>query len=609
MEDQGKRLLLTVGLVALVYFVWMKFFAPAPPPPAPPPPPAATAPSTPGTPGPTDASGPAAPAAGTDSAPAAACDPSKETGAPAWETPDYVATFSRCGGALQSFLLKGEQYRVTGTGERAEKAHQPEHQIDLVHENASPATFPLQVQVDAPPVGSTNTDDRRQPVIPARAEWSVQSATDAEIAFRWTSADGGLQVTKTFKRVPGTRYALRLDWEVKNVSTKPGDKRVVSTSVQLYGFQDPNAPERGVFTYAEPKWGTACYVDGSLKSETAKDLHSEGRAATGDVRWVAVDHQYFLMAAAPIESSGSLSCARAALSGAGVGVLEAQLRYDLPTTLEANQSLRQSVVVYSGPKLIDDLEGVSKAAGTDTKLGSAIDLGYLAVLARPLLFLLKFFESGVANWGLSIILLTILVKLATLYWTTKSMRSMKAMSHLKPEMDKVRERYPDDKTKQNEEMLKLYRTHKISPLGGCLPMLLQLPVWFALYRTLSVSAELFHAPFLYLKDLTAPDPYYVLPVIMVLLMIVQTRVSPTAADSQQQKIMQWTMPAVLGVMSLIFAAGLAVYMLTNSVLGIAHQVYMNRTDPKRGKAAAAASVVPAKAPAQRGPKNKKNSKA
>src|SRR5947207_920685 len=143
MEDQGKRLLLTVGLVAVLYFVWMKFFAPAPPPPAPPPPPAATAPSTPGTPGPTDASAPAMPpAAGADAAAATVCDPSKETGAPVWETADYVATFSRCGGALQSFVLKGEQYRVTGTGEGAGKAHQ----IDLVHDNGNAATFPLQVQ-------------------------------------------------------------------------------------------------------------------------------------------------------------------------------------------------------------------------------------------------------------------------------------------------------------------------------------------------------------------------------------------------------------------------------------------------------------------------------
>jgi YidC/Oxa1 family membrane protein insertase len=605
MEDQGKRLLLTVGLVAVLYFAWTQFFMPKPAPPPPAPPQTATAPTAPADPASAPTATPGAPATVEGAAPAVACDPTKETGAPVWETADYVATFSTCGGALQSFVLKGSQFHVAPHGAPQSEARQ----IDLVHDTANPATFPLLVQVDTLPAGSVNADDRRQPTIPARSEWSIVSATDAEIAFRWTSPDAGLQVTKTVKRVPGTRYALRLEWEVKNVSAKPGDKRVVSTSLQLFGFQDPNAPERGMFTYAEPRWGTACYIDGSLKADTAKDLHSEARAGTGDVRWTGIDHQYFLLAAAPLDKETSLSCARTALPGAGV--LEAQLRFDVPTTLEANQSLHQSVVVYAGPKLVDDLDGVSKAVGTETKLGDAIDFGWLAVLARPLAFLLKTFHGWFGNWGLAIIFLTIIVKLATLYWTTKSMRSMKAMSHLKPEMDKVREKYPNDKTKQNEEMLKLYKTHKISPLGGCLPMLLQLPVWFALYRTLSVSAELFHAPFAYLNDLTAPDPYYVLPVVMVLLMIVQTRVSPTAADSQQQKIMQWTMPAVLGVMSLIFAAGLAVYMLTNSVLGIAHQVYMNRTDPKRNAAAKAVvstPALPAKGQPQlsKGSKNKKN---
>jgi len=601
MEDQGKRLLITVGLVAVMYLAWTTFFMPKPAPPPPAPvtqmapatgAPGATAPAAaPGTPG--------APAAGAPAASGespATCDPAHETNPPRWETGEYIATFSRCGGALSSFVLKGNQFRVSHDGE-------PAQQIDLVRSKDNAAYFPLQIQVDTPPPGSSNPDDRRQPTIPLRAEWALVSSGDGEVVFRWTSGDGVLQVTKTFKRIPASHFAIGLDYEVKNISAKPGDKRVASSSVDLYGYQEPNAPERSMFHYAEPKWGTSCYVDGNLKSETAKDLFSENKASSGDVKWVAIDHQYFLFAAAALDRESSLVCARAAVPG--TGFLTAQLRYDVPSTLEPNQSLHQSLVVYAGPKLIDELEGVSKVVGQETKLGDAVDLGWLTFLARPLLFLLKLFQGWIGSWGIAIILLTILVKLATLYWTTKSMRSMKAMSHLKPEMDKLREKYPDDKTKQNEEMLKLYRTHKISPLGGCLPMLLQMPVWFALYRTLSASAELFHAPFAgYIKDLTAPDPYYILPVLMVLLMIVQTRVSPTAADSQQQKIMQWTMPAVLGVMSLIFASGLALYMLTNSILGILHQVYMNRTD--QTKRPPVAKAEPVKVVATKGPGNKKS---
>src|SRR5262249_39236161 len=157
----------------------------------------------------------------------------------------------------------------------------------------------------------------------------------------------------------------------------------------------------------------------------------------------------------------------------------------------------------------------------------------------------KLFHGWVGDWGLSIILLTIFVKLATVYWATKSMRSMKAMARLKPEMDQIRKDHKDDTQKQQTEMMKLYKTHGISPLGGCAPMLLQTPVWIALYRTLSASADLFQAPFAgYIKDLTAPDPYYVLPILVAILMVVQTRLQPAAADSQQQKVMQWTLPLV-----------------------------------------------------------------
>src|SRR5882672_11115960 len=173
MEDQGKRLLITVALVAVLYFVWMKFFTPTPPPPAPRAPAVATAP---------------APAAGTANAPATAggeaaaavdaCDPAKEEQQPRFETAEYVATFSRCGGALSSFTLKGEQYRAGKAGEKG--------QIDVVHAKGNSAYFPLQLQVDMPAAGSGGPDERRQPIIPAKATWTLVSTSDDGIVFRWT---------------------------------------------------------------------------------------------------------------------------------------------------------------------------------------------------------------------------------------------------------------------------------------------------------------------------------------------------------------------------------------------------------------------------------------
>jgi YidC/Oxa1 family membrane protein insertase len=585
MEDQGKRLLLTVGIVAVMYLAWMQFFAPRPQP-GPPAPARAARVEPQAAPPATGATGapPTTPASAPASAPAvvAVCDPAAEEAPARWETDDYVATFSRCGGALSSFVLKGAQYRGTAG------------QLDLVH-GTDPAFFPFQLQIDMPPAGSTNPDDKRLPVIPERAEWTRLGATATEIGFRWTSPDGAVQVTKSFKRRVESRFVVGLDVEVKNVAAKAGDKRIVQPTVALFGFQDPNVAERSMFHYAEPTWGTACYVDGKLKQIAAKSLRTETAGFSGQVKWTGLDHQYFLLAAAPLDPEATaLECLSSMLDR---GTLRAELRYGLPATLDPGQTMHEALAIYAGPKLIDQLEAVSKIVGADVKLDAAVDLGWFAVLARPMLFLLKLFHGWVGNWGVAIILLTILVKLATLYWTTKSMRSMKAMSRLKPEMDKIKEKFPDDKQRQNVEMMNLYKAHKISPFGGCLPMLLQMPIWFALYRTLYASAEIYRAPFAgWIHDLTAPDPLYILPVALTLLMFVQARITPASVDSQQQKMMQWMMPIMFGVFSLIFPAGLAVYMFTNTLLGMAHQLYMNKTDAASRPVAAAAAAPAAKAP-------------
>ncbi len=223
-----------------------------------------------------------------------------------------------------------------------------------------------------------------------------------------------------------------------------------------------------------------------------------------------------------------------------------------------------------------------------TKLSSAVDLGWFAIIARPMLSVLKFIQGWVVNWGVAIIILTIFIKLLTLYWTQKSMRSMKEMSKLKPELDKLREKHKDDKQRLNTEMMNLYKTHNISPLGGCLPMLLQMPVWFALYRTLGAAAELYRAPFVgWIHDLTAPDPLHIIPVALTGLMFAQAKIAPAAVDSSQQKMMQYMMPAMFGVFSLVFPSGLAIYMFTNTLLGMSHQYYINRTDKKRAALVAA----------------------
>jgi YidC/Oxa1 family membrane protein insertase len=623
MEDQGKRLLLAVGIIALLYIAWTLLFTPKAPAPPPGSPqqvqaPAAPAASTPGsgaatgvaTGAPTGApsSAPstaaaaaaaAAPAEGTGSpadgaaspaGPAAAatppsCTPEKPGEAATWNTNEWTATFSRCGGALASFQLKGKQYQISDDS-RAPR------QIDLVRTGEDPALYPLQLQVDVPQSGGVNPDAPRVGLIPPRAQWELVSQSDSQVVFRWISPDRGIEVLKTFKRLdPSVKYAFQLDFEVKNISDKKDDRRLVAPNLLMFGLQDPAASGSSMFHYAEPTWTVGCYVDGKLKTESVKDLRSGPRpGGAGDVRWAGLDHQYFLLAMAPIDrESTGLACAAA--QATPNGVMQETLSYTTATTLDPHTgSVRQSVVVYGGPKVLEQLEAVSTATGKDTRLASAVDLGWFGFIARPMLFLLKFFYGWVKNWGVAIILLTVVVKLATLYWTQKSMRSMKAMSRLKPEMDRIRQQYANDKQRQNLEIMNLYKRHQISPLGGCLPMLLQMPIWFALYQTLRAAAELYRAPFAgWITDLTAPDPLHIIPIALTILSFVQAKIQPAAVDSQQQKMMQYMMPAMLGFFSLVFPSGLAVYMFTNSVLTMAHQFYMNRTDPSRPAVAPASA--------------------
>jgi YidC/Oxa1 family membrane protein insertase len=199
---------------------------------------------------------------------------------------------------------------------------------------------------------------------------------------------------------------------------------------------------------------------------------------------------------------------------------------------------------------------------------------------------LKFY-AFLQNWGLSIVLLTIVVKSLTIPFTTKSMRSMKAMAVLAPQMKALQEKYKHDKQRLQMETMALYKQHGANPLTGCLPLLLQMPIWLALYRMLSSTGELYNQAFIsgWIDDLTAADPYYVLPIVLMVTMFLQARITPMgpATDptmKMQQRMMQWGMPLMFGIMSFFFPAGLTLYIFTNTILSALHSVYMNKFDKK-----------------------------
>jgi YidC/Oxa1 family membrane protein insertase len=197
-----------------------------------------------------------------------------------------------------------------------------------------------------------------------------------------------------------------------------------------------------------------------------------------------------------------------------------------------------------------------------------------------MLDLLRWFHSLTGIWGVAIIMLTVVVKAVLLPLTIKQYTSMRKMKELQPDMEKIREKYGDDKVKQQQEMQALFQRTGINPLAGCLPMLLQFPVWIALYAMLGAVVDLYHEDFLWLPDLTQPDPYYILPLSMGVLMFVQTKMNPTAGDPQQAKMMLWMMPGIFVVMMLFLPSGLGVYIFANIVLSLLQSAIQLRTKAK-----------------------------
>jgi YidC/Oxa1 family membrane protein insertase len=256
-----------------------------------------------------------------------------------------------------------------------------------------------------------------------------------------------------------------------------------------------------------------------------------------------------------------------------------------PAAADSGETSRHTLFI--GPKDLDILESLGRG------LERSIDFGYFAFVSRPLLYLLRFFHNFTGSYGVDIILLTVLIKLLTAPLTHKSFVSMKQMQKLQPQMERLKEKYKDDREKLNKEIMELYRRNKVNPLGGCLPTLLQFPVFIGLYNALLTPIELRHAPFLWIKDLSQPDwkslPFHIpgfpgfdlgFPVLTLLMggsMFVQQWMTPSAGDPNQRRLMLM-MPVIFTAMFITFPAGLTIYWLVNNILSIAQQYIINRMD-------------------------------
>lgn len=246
---------------------------------------------------------------------------------------------------------------------------------------------------------------------------------------------------------------------------------------------------------------------------------------------------------------------------------------------------------FGGPKELERLRDLGQ------NLEQLVDLGWFDFLARPALYLMKFLYKFTGNYGVVILLITLLQKVAFLPLTQKSLKSMQAMQMLQPKVAAIRERHKNNRQKMNQETMELYKWHGVNPLGGCLPMLVQIPIFIALYNALSSSVELWRAPFiLWIDDLSAPDtlfvlpfaipflgegfPFRILPLLMGASMFIQQKMTPTAGDPRQAQMMLYTMPTLFTFLFWGFPSGLVLYWLGSNVLQIAHQYYMNRFSQK-----------------------------
>jgi YidC/Oxa1 family membrane protein insertase len=303
----------------------------------------------------------------------------------------------------------------------------------------------------------------------------------------------------------------------------------------------------------------------SVNFSSAKENVSKNFAP---VAIVSASSQYF--SAAIIDKSELLPESQLT-SDVGSKSAKAELIYK-PAPSAKQIALDQ--ILYAGPKSIDVLKAI------DPQLPGVIDHGFFSFIARPLLYIMKAFYGVIGNWGLAIICLTLLVRLCVLPFAVMSAKSMKAMQKIQPQLQAVRARFKEDPVAMNRETMALMKQNKANPLGGCLPMLLQIPIFFALYRVIGSSIELYHSPFFgWITDLSAHDKFYVLPVIMGVAMFLQTKLTPSTMDPAQAKIMQF-LPLVFTLFMVQLPSGLTLYMCVSTLFGITQQMIFLRDKNK-----------------------------
>ena len=384
-------------------------------------------------------------------------------------------------------------------------------------------------------------------------------------------AQNGVKAAKvlTFRR---GSYVVDVAWEIAN----EGEKPLVTHA--YYQLQRDGAAPAGETMMVSTFTGPAVFSEAEKYQKVTFDEVGSGKAKfakTADNGWLAMVQHYFVSAIVPKEGVSREYYMRK---------VEGQNLYQTGVIMPVAEippgaKGGSSVALFAGPQEQAALKKL--APGLDL----VVDYGWLTVVAAPIFWALEAIYKLVGNWGWAIVVLTIIIKAIFYPLSAASYKSMAKMKMLTPRLMQLKERYADDKQRLNQEMMKLYQTEKVNPLGGCLPILVQIPVFIALYWVLLGAVEMRDAPWiLWITDLASPDPFYILPVIMIVSMVIQTKLNPTPPDPIQAKMMM-AMPFVFGIMFLWFPAGLVLYWVVNNILSIAQQWHITRMIDAGGKAA------------------------
>ncbi|HWR69422.1 MAG TPA: membrane protein insertase YidC, partial [Desulfomonilia bacterium] len=453
-------------------------------------------------------------------------------------TPLYTATFSTRGARLTSFKLKKYLTTMGSDAQGVEILRTPMPTL-LLNRGSSDEGFMYESSTQGT---------------------MVIGNTPGAIEFR-TTPSTGITLKKIYTIDPQT-YLLGYRTVIENHTTAP---MAVSGEI-IFNNSYPLDKKMEGYAFQGPVLVNGKHLE-EFKIDKVKKIGTY-REFTGDVQWFGFEDKYFLQAIiSKAASSTTLTIKR-------IDEKLVELHYALtPATVQAGSSLSRDNLIFMGPKELKIL----KAAGYN--LNKALDFGFFDIIAKPLLISMNWIFRYTMSYGWTIIILTVIIKILLYPLTLKSFTSMKELQKIQPLMKEIQQQYKDDKQKMNQELMRLYQEHKINPMGGCLPMLLQIPILFALYKVFYQAIELRHTPFhivgSWLPDLSAADPYYITPILMGASQFVMQKMTPTAGDPMQQKIMLF-MPVLFTFLFLNFPSGLVIYWLISNILSIVQQAYINR---------------------------------